>query len=641
MRDHADRDLELDPVPAADAAPSESPVETADPVDAAEVADDPATAADTTLDPDGSSDGSAAQASPARRRGVLIGWFAAAAMALLAIGYLVDLLATSGEIERGTTIAGVDVGGLTPDEAKATLAGEFAAAEQPVELRADQDSFVLDPVAAGLTVDLDGTVAAAGTRSANPFVRIGSWFGAGAETPLVTTVDAAALDAQLATLAGQVDIAPVEGAVTVDGVAVVVVDPVTGRTLDVTASADAVTAVWSQDPRQLAGTQLVTTAQPVRASATGTAAAAAEAQTLLAGPLTLQANGATLTTPVENLAAAVTVAPDTADGFTVALDTAGVRATYQARVEATQTQPADATVGIVGGAPVVNPAQDGLTVDWAATDAALDPALRADRVLTVVYTHTPAGVPTETAQAYGINEVIGEFSTGGFASDSGQNIKRVAEEVQGAIVLPGETFSLNGYTGKRGVEEGYVEAGIIQEGVASRAVGGGISQFATTLFNASYFAGMEDVEHQTHSYYISRYPPGREATVFENPDGSSVIDLQFKNSYPTAILIQTEWTPSDLTVRIWGTKTVEVESIAGERYGYTAPPSKTIPYGQTCKASGGTEGFSIDVTRVIRDLAGTELSRVTTTTSYNGQMQVTCAPPPTPAPTEPPPAPTG
>jgi len=291
----------------------------------------------------------------------------------------------------------------------------------------------------------------------------------------------------------------------------------------------------------------------------------------------------------------------------------------------------------VNGGPQINPAQDGLTVDWAATDNALAPALHADRVLTVVYTRAAPGVTTEAVQAYGINEVIGEFTTGGFAGDSGQNIKRVAEEVQGAIVHSGETFSLNGYTGKRGIEEGYVEAGIISDGVAGRAVGGGISQFATTLFNASYFAGMDDVEHQAHSYYISRYPPGREATVFENPDGSSVIDLQFANSYPTAILIQTEWTSSDITVRIWGTKTVEVESIAGDRYDFTAPPSKTIPYGQSCSASSGTQGFSIDVTRVIRDLAAAEVSRVTTTTVYNGQVRVTCqpapAPPATPAPT--------
>ena len=69
---------------------------------------------------------------------------------------------------------------------------------------------------------------------------------------------------------------------------------------------------------------------------------------------------------------------------------------------------------------------------------------------------------------------------------------------------------------------------MIQEGALAKAVGGGISQFATTLYNAAYFAGMGDVTHTPHSFYISRYPPGREATVF---DGE--IELAFSNDYPT------------------------------------------------------------------------------------------------------------
>ena len=86
------------------------------------------------------------------------------------------------------------------------------------------------------------------------------------------------------------------------------------------------------------------------------------------------------------------------------------------------------------------------------------------------------------------------------------------EQVNGAIVRPGETFSLNGYTGPRTAATGYVDAGIIDHGRPSRGIGGGISQFATTLYNATYFAGMTDVEHKEHSYYISRYPAAREAT---------------------------------------------------------------------------------------------------------------------------------
>ena len=142
---------------------------------------------------------------------------------------------------------------------------------------------------------------------------------------------------------------------------------------------------------------------------------------------------------------------------------------------------------------------------------------------------------TEKLQALGIKEVIGEFTTGGFAAASGENIRVVAEKVNGAIVQPGATFGLNEFTGTRGTEQGYVPAAIIQEGALSTAVGGGISQFATTLYNAAYFAGMGDVTHTPHSFYISRYPEGREATVF---DGE--IELAFSNDYPTGVLIQTD-----------------------------------------------------------------------------------------------------
>ena len=72
------------------------------------------------------------------------------------------------------------------------------------------------------------------------------------------------------------------------------------------------------------------------------------------------------------------------------------------------------------------------------------------------------------------------------------------------IVKPGETFSLNGATEPRNESNGYVEAGIISEG---RLAGvGGVSQVATTLYNAAYFAGMTDVTHKPHSFYIGRYP---------------------------------------------------------------------------------------------------------------------------------------
>ncbi len=583
-----------------------------------------------------------------RRTGVLIPLILGGIIIVLGAAYLVDWLVTKDDIAVGTTIGGVDVGGVSPAAAVARLEQDLAPSlAKPLTLTAHGEPVTIDPAAAGLTAQLEQSVAAVGTRSANPVSRLAALFGADTARPVQVQVDQAALTGQISNLAASSDAVAVEGSVTLAGTKVVVVEPVTGQHLDVPASVSLISAAWSSgEPNSVNGLPLPGTAEPVRASADKVQAAAAEAAALLSGPLTVQAGATPITVPVDVIAAAVTIAPDSADGFSVTVDEAAVRANFQAAAEESQTKPVDASVSIVNDAPTVNPGIDGKTINWPATTAVLGAALRApDHVLTVAYTTTPPTLTTASVQALGIKEVIGEFTTGGFATDSGQNVKRTAEQVNGALILPGTTFSLNGYTGPRGYDQGYVDAGIIENGVAARGVGGGISQFATTLFNASYFAGMDDIEHKTHSYYISRYPAGREATVFEAADGSSVIDVKFKNSYPTAALIQTIWTPSDITVRIWGTKSVNVDSIAGDRYGYTSAPTKTIPYGQTCKATNGTEGFSIDVTRVITDLSGKEISRVTKTTAYNGQQHTICAPKPadpvTPPATPPPATPGG
>ena len=337
-------------------------------------------------------------------------------------------------------------------------------------------------------------------------------------------------------------------------------------------------------PHALDGLVLPVTATPVRASPEGVQAAAAEAGTILSAPLKITGAGAVIEVPVADIAAATTVRPDGADGFTVAVDAAALRSPVMDAINATQAAPADARISIENDAPVITPSEPGRTVDWAATDAAIGPALLApQREAAIGYVLAEPNLTTEKAQGLGIKEVIGEFTTGGFAAASGENIRVVAEKVNGAIVQPGATFGLNEFTGTRGSAEGYVEAAIIQEGALSTAVGGGISQFATTLYNAAYFAGMGDVTHTPHSFYISRYPPGREATVF---DGE--IELAFSNDYPTGVLIQTVWTDSDITVRLWGTKHVQVESETTDRFDFTSPQVVVRPYGTSCSPSAGS-----------------------------------------------------
>ncbi|HSO50662.1 MAG TPA: VanW family protein, partial [Acidimicrobiia bacterium] len=140
------------------------------------------------------------------------------------------------------------------------------------------------------------------------------------------------------------------------------------------------------------------------------------------------------------------------------------------------------------------------------------------------------------------------------------NIHTIADEVDGTIVGAGQTFSLNDHVGQRTLEAGYLPAGTIIAGEVEDTVGGGVSQFTTTMYNAVFWGGYEDVEHKPHSYYFSRYPEGIEATLsWRSPD------LAFRNNTDRAVLIDTRYTDTSITVRIFGSNDGRV--MKGEQSG--------------------------------------------------------------------------
>ena len=130
---------------------------------------------------------------------------------------------------------------------------------------------------------------------------------------------------------------------------------------------------------------------------------------------------------------------------------------------------------------------------------------------------------------------------------------------------------------------------------------------------------MVDVEHKEHSFYISRYPPGREATVF-----GSAIDLKFRNDNPTGVMIQTAWTPESITVRLFGTKRYEVTSTPGPRTKPTEPEKVSIPEGEPCAESNGAPGFTVTDTRTLREISTGQVRRETRTVKYNPSPIVEC-----------------
>ena len=569
----------------------------------------------------------------------------AAVVVCLGAAYGLDLAVAGDDVPRGTVVAGLELGGLSRAEASDQLTRDLAPRMSADHtLVADDVQGVLHPPAAGIALDVPGTVDAIGDQPLNPWTRLVTLFSDREVDPVVTS-DETALTAQLEQLAAQVDRAPVDATVAIEGTAASVVEPVAGRTLDRAGAARAITGALADGGDPATPIDLPVEVTEVRVSADEAQRVLDETVTpALSAPVTV--NGAdgsgSVEVPVEAIAAALTFTPAEDGSLGVALDPAALQESMGEEFAEFGTPAEDARFEISGDSVRVVPSVDGQGINPTELAGQLLPVLDdpAPRAVTAALGPVPADLTTQEAEALGIKEEVSSFSTNFTNSASGTNIRVVAAEVDGALVRPGETFSLNDYTGPRGTAQGYVPAAVISGGELSQAVGGGISQFATTMFNAVFFAGLEDVYHKPHSFYISRYPAGREATVYEGQ-----IDLQWRNDTDTGIYVQTEWVPGTLTVRFWGTKRYDVESVSSERRNLRQPAVQDKVDDGNCTPQSGSTGFDITVTRVFKDLrTGAELRREDFDTRYAAEAVIRCVPPAPTAPEAPavtPPSPTG
>jgi hypothetical protein len=222
------------------------------------------------------------------------------------------------------------------------------------------------------------------------------------------------------------------------------------------------------------------------------------------------------------------------------------------------------------------PAASSRVVDVEATVESLigNPGAAAHRV---IFRRAAPDVTTNELAALRIHELISEFTTYFPAGEPRVvNIRRAAELLDGRILAAGATFSMNRALGERTTARGFVPAPTIYGDRFIDSVGGGISQVATTLYNAAFFAGLDLVEHTPHSLYIDRYPMGREATIsWGSPD------LVFRNDWKAALLMKFDITDTSITVRFYSSSLGRrVETTTGTPYAWI----------------GGT-GFSVDYTR--------------------------------------------
>lgn len=301
-------------------------------------------------------------------------------------------------------------------------------------------------------------------------------------------------------------------------------------------------------------------AVPPRHSLAEARRAAALAEQLVSGPLTLRAAGETRSVPLPTARSWLETSAATAQ-LKVTFDDTKTLESLQSVFEGVGREPVDARFEVEGAAVKLIAGRDGTKCcDAAAVDLIEREVLGRDLSSDLPDDIGPlpvAAVPPKRglAEARGLNivEQVAAFTTEHKAGEPRvRNIHRIADLMRGQIIEPGETLSVNAVVGERTTEKGFVSAPVIQDGNFEEGVGGGVSQFATTLFNAAFFAGLEFPEYQSHSIYISRYPYGREATLsFPKPD------LKIRNPTPHGVLIWATYTETSITVTLWSTKHFE------------------------------------------------------------------------------------
>ena len=221
----------------------------------------------------------------------------------------------------------------------------------------------------------------------------------------------------------------------------------------------------------------------------------------------------------------------------------------------------------------------------------------------VTLTALGADFSTRDARALGIKRRLATFTTDMGVSSSNRihNVLLMGEYLDGTILEPGETFSFNGTIGPRTTERGFLEGQMILGGLLVPSIGGGVCQVATTIFNAAFETGLPVKERHNHSFYISHYPTGRDATVsWGGPD------LVFRNDLDKAILIKASGDSVTFTVSFYGTRQGrKVTASTSAPTNYTSPTLQyavdpSAPPNSVRTVAGGGPGFEVNVHRVVK-----------------------------------------
>ena len=562
----------------------------------------------------------------ARERWRALVWPLAALLALLlAIGVVF-----AGSIDRiaaGVTVAGVDVGGMTAAEAEALLDARAARQEGvPLVFTAGEERWPITPRDVQARVDWAG--AAAEARAA------GDWplplRGLKRVVVRLTGEDVAphvrayepALTQELTEIADSVDRPGRNASIVLNGLAPRIVPSSSGRKLDRReARAQLLAAFGSFERGEVAAPIRI---DPPAVTAEELAPVAEQVRTVLSAPVRFGWRDAHWLMRPQQLAKFLAL--PTSGSKEIRIGGAEADRYFELLSRAVNRRPKNADFVVESGTKVrILPSANGRKLDVRATaDALLAGALETrNRDAELVVRTVEPKLTTEQARQLGVSRVLASYSTPYSGTyDRIRNLQLAVWLLDGTRVAPGGTFSFNRAVGPRTEARGFRPAPVIMEGKFEDGVGGGVSQVATTVFNAAWEAGVKITSRTPHALYLSRYPLGRDATV-NYPE----IDMKFQNDTDRWIVVKAAAGDTGISVTLLGaptgrrvvTQTGELEEVAPPEI--ERVPDPTLYEGEKVVVDDGEPARAVSVTRIVYE--GDEvLYRETWHTSYISEPRI-------------------
>lgn len=217
---------------------------------------------------------------------------------------------------------------------------------------------------------------------------------------------------------------------------------------------------------------------------------------------------------------------------------------------------------------------------------------------------TTPSVTTNNIGTEAFPDLLATYSTTYSASNVNRstNIRLASAKINGIVLMPGETFSYNTTVGKRTAANGFKSAAVYSGGEVTTGIGGGICQVSSTLYNSVLLSNLQIVERHNHGFNTGYVPAGRDATVsWGGPD------FKFKNNRKYPIKIICSGTGGTITTKIFGLKEqneyeVEIQSYITSyiQYKTITKQDPTLDKGKTKVIANGSNGCRAVSYRILK-----------------------------------------